>query len=241
MKGRILPSIILITIAFILSGFNIPQSGHALDQQMEIEVALKVKDLEKAKELLSIQSAPQYVETAYFDTTDQSYFKDNWIHRVRLADGKLNIVHKKRYLVTGDQEILSQTMRSEAYDVPYRIEKDSSLDKEMYSVTYETDFDTVKSYLDQEEAISLLKFTLPGYDFNDVTLFKHLTYTQYSGYYKEQPIKLESWPYDIVEVSFKTKDSNEAKVLKEELITLLKDNQLLIEEDFSKTDYLFVH
>ncbi|MBQ7534790.1 MAG: hypothetical protein IJT43_04135 [Stomatobaculum sp.] len=170
------------------------------------------------RNLFSVEEEPQGVELVYLDTKDRDFFREGWINRIRLKEGKkkYELDFKKRFDVPeGDIDAALLSAAEQGFhieDPGYEAQADWGYEKMRLSFVTEEKVkpESLKSLsaLEGQELILMAKKCMPEKEDNWISSgwgkdrmeealpAGPLKYLKYSGIYEEQEIDIEIWPVD---------------------------------------------
>lgn len=219
-------------------------------------------------EKLGLNSSPQAIGVAYYDTDQLELNEQGWDVRFRKKEDKNNyeLTYKKRYpIINGDIDAALSLANKEGFDASddnYEAEIDWGYGKQTlsFSNTKKVSTNTAGTQLPSEQqSLDLLLDKLPGKlekwpskgwgeeKLSQSRVYGPLTFYRYEGNWEGQELTLEVWPIrnskgtgteNLIEVSFKTDDQEIATQLRSELMNTLDENGWLLPVDGLKTQLI---
>lgn len=206
------------------------------------------------------------IEVIYFDTKDRAFFKEGWINRLRLKEGKKKAERnfKKRYSVNGeDIGPLLKLAKNDGFDLTDR-DCSAQIDWGYSKMTLSLDWEDSERFKDYtsltqcsaEEAIAFMLEAMPSGEANWKTenwgtdllqsaeMAGPLQFLRVKGTLGEMEITIEIWSVGrngsadtlLTELSFKTDDYETAARERAQFTAFLEDKGVLLKDDSHKTE-----
>ncbi|MDP4095726.1 hypothetical protein OIN60_02840 [Paenibacillus sp. P96] len=217
---------------------------------------------------LGLNSSPQAIGVAYYDTDQLELNEQGWDVRFRKKEDKNNyeLTYKKRYpIINGDIDAALSLANKEGFDASddnYEAEIDWGYGKQTlsFSNTKKVNTNAAGTQMPSEqESLALLLDKLPGklekwsskewgkQKLSQSRIYGPLTFYRYEGNWEDQELTLEVWPIrnsegtgieNLIEISFKTDDRETATRLRSKLMDTLTANNWLLPVDGLKTQLI---
>ncbi|MBQ9007990.1 MAG: hypothetical protein IJ088_01485 [Clostridia bacterium] len=200
----------------------------------------------------------------YLETPDGAYLNEGWINRIRVKEGKngFKITYKKRYSVQGeDIEAAVSDAAADNFtlsDPTFDAEIDWGYSKMTLSFSCDVGITTEEppdlKTLERNNAMEMVEENMPPREkdwlrsgwgsevMKSVQVAGPVQFDRYSGELNESEIRVEVWQIpvgdeiqDIVELSVKCDNLEDARQIRETLIDTLDRMNILIHSDSLKT------
>lgn len=252
-----------LTLAFFTS-FALPaQAESPIEPGYEVKFNLDLDSFSNQEDVVQTFNAThdEDVKVYYFDTPDQQFRDQGYIHRLRIyaSDKKTNITYKKVFPgVTVENAIAEATAKGFHNDMSnYKFENDRKEGTDTFSISRKETFKQNKKLtfdsIDVDYAVKLFKDEAPKKyrtwnheDWYQDTLSQTIPYgpalaETYEGEYLGIDADLEIWTYQgdrIAEISTKVAEKEHADQIEESWLDGLTEAGWLSDEQTSKTGFV---
>ncbi|TQS71144.1 CYTH domain-containing protein [Ornithinibacillus gellani] len=229
----------------------------------EVKFNLDLNAFPDLTEILQIFEAThdENLKVYYFDTPEQTFRKNHYIHRLRVYEGdkKANLTYKKVFpgmeITDAIEEAYSKGFHGDMNHYKFENDRKERIDtfsisrKEKFKKNNQINFDDINpSY-----AISLFKEEAPkkyeGWDnkiwyqetLNDTIPYGPASVQTYTGYFLGTEADIEIWTYQgdtVVEISTKTAKKSEADQIEKAWFQELSHLNWLSTDQASKTNFV---
>ena len=252
-----------LTFAFITSTAHPAQAESPIDPGYEVKFNLDLDAFANQADIINAFNAThdEDVKVYYFDTSDQTFRDQGYIHRLRVyaSDKKTNITYKKVFPGVSVQDAIAEaTAKGFHNDMSnYKFENDRKEGTDTFSISRKETFKQNKKLtfdgIDVDYAINLFKDEAPkkysnwdNEDWYQETLSQTIPYgpalaQTYEGQYLGIDADVEIWTYKgdtIAEISTKVSDKELADSIEETWLNGLIEAEWLSEEQTSKTGFV---
>ncbi|MDM5264966.1 hypothetical protein [Bacillus wiedmannii] len=209
------------------------------------------------------------IDIQFIDTKEHDNYKNGWILRNRKKENKdyYELTYKKRYTVDGDIDTTLQQVQFDGFTSDkFEVQIDWELKKQKISVSPKEKIEISEDQItisnsnlpDITELHRIFLLNAPEIflswqgenwgenQIQDSKIYGPVYAKKYTGKWENTEVNLEIWtledePESIIEISFKSKDKNEAHQLRNKLKELLSARKWLSKKDISKTKWVMEH